>query len=78
MALKVQEREINKLLEKGGSAPQQADEEEVRQLQLRPEVSVVRQIDQALSQKPKAIRPSRHAWIMSAILEKLDREQGNA
>ena len=79
MALKdktPKEKAVEALVDRGGSITVAVqDEPEIVRLQLRPEVSVVAEIDRILERKPKAVRPSRHAWIMSAIFAQLQRER---
>ena len=63
------------LIEKGGATPSHKTEGKHRLLQLRPEDEIVTRIDTVLARKPKQVRPSRHAWIIQAIHEKLSAEE---
>jgi hypothetical protein len=73
------ERAVEAFIGKGGAtpAPEAPKDEEVK-LQLRPMRSKVGRIDSVLERKypDEKTRPSRHAWIMEAINEKLAREEG--
>ena len=71
------EKDIAALIEKGGSSvatePPAADDDEKQQVRLIAYASQLREIEQVLQQMPKRGRPSRHAWILQAIDEKLER-----
>lgn len=71
------EKDIAALIEKGGSSvatePPAANEDEKQQVRLVAYASQLREIEQVLQQMPKRGRPSRHAWILQAIDEKLER-----
>jgi hypothetical protein len=69
------ERQIMALITKGGTAPSHKADGKHRLLQLRPEEEIVTRIDTVLARKPKQVRPSRHAWIIQAIHEKLAAEE---
>lgn len=69
---------IKAVINKGGrvpaqnSAPEVRDEAQIKRLQLRLAPEWVARIDTLRRHAP--IRPSRHAWILQAILEKLERD----
>ena len=69
------EAQIQKVITKGGSVPSNAasPSSETMTINIRPPVSLVEQIDQAVSRR--VIKTSRHTWLMEAIIEKLQREQ---
>jgi hypothetical protein len=72
------EKQIGALIEKGGSSvavEQPADEDEKQQVRLVAYTSQLREIEEVLQRMPKRGRPSRHAWILKAIDEKLEREK---
>ena len=71
------ERRIEALINKGGSvAPSHEEEgEEIRPqlVQLRLSRTLVQRIDKA--RKYRLVAPSRHAWLLEALLEKLETEE---
>lgn len=71
------EKKIEALIEKGGSsvATKQTvvDDDERQQLRLVAYTSQLREIEGVLKLTPKRGRLSRHAWILQAIDEKLER-----
>ena len=71
----VTEREIEALIDKGGSVtPHKGGRETKRQLvQLRLPRPLVQRIDQA--RQRRLVAPSRHAWLLEALLEKLETEE---
>lgn len=72
----VDDKRIDQLIGKGGStAAAVADEDTMRNLQIRPLASVVDRIDRILERRPKGARLSRHAWIMNAVLRQLEQEE---
>lgn len=71
----VAERQVEALIEKGGSvSPARAKGQETKPqlIQLRLPRMLVRRIDEARSRR--LVAPSRHAWLLEALLEKLDNE----
>lgn len=77
----VDEKEIEALISKGGSStlvkePEAAeDEDAIKTVLVRTYESQVQEIDQLLAQIPKRNRPSRNAFIVEAIEEKMQREK---
>ena len=72
----VDERHIEALIDKGGSvAPDHEEGKGIsRQLvQLRLPRSLVQRIDKA--RKTRIVAPSRHTWLLEALLEKLETEE---
>ena len=70
---RIEEDKVSALIDKGGSvAERKKIEEGVKLLQLRIPASTLNEIDDVIQNKrPK---PPRHAWLLEAIYEKLDRE----
>ncbi len=64
--------DVNKLIRKGGSVAGEEDGEKRQLLQLRLKRSLVGQIDAV--RESRLVPPSRHAWLLEAIHEKLQRE----
>lgn len=74
------EKKIEALIQKGGSSvaierTAGSDDDEKQQVRLVTYISQLREIEQVLEQMPKRGRPSRHAWILQAIDEKLQRDK---
>ena len=73
------EKKIEALIEKGGSSVaverMANNDDEKQQLRLVAYTSQLREIEEVLNQMPKRGRPSRHAWILQAIDEKLQRDK---
>ena len=72
----VRERQIEALIDKGGSvAPgrEGAQGTKPQLVQLRLPRTLVRRIDRA--RKRRLVAPSRHAWLLEALLEKLETEK---
>ena len=74
------EKKIEALINKGGSATrkgdQQPDSEDGKHpIRLIPYTSQLRDIERVISQLPERKRPSRHAYILQAIDEKLQRDK---
>ena len=72
------ERHIEALIDKGGSvAPDHEEEGEGRPqlVQLRLPRALVQRIDKA--RKHRRVAPSRHTWLLEALLEKLETEEGS-
>jgi hypothetical protein len=68
------EAEIARRIDQGSGEPA-ADRKEKRVgVMLRLPQETVAEIDEALSRLP--VRPTRHAWLLQAIEEKLEREVG--
>ncbi len=81
----VDEKKIEALIGKGGSSvamttqtPADDDDDEKQQVRLIPYKSQLREIEEAIARLPKRGRPSRHAWILQAIEEKLERSRKKA
>lgn len=73
-----EERKIEALIDKGGSSvahTRATDNDEKQQVRLITYTSQLREIEEVLIQMPKRGRPSRHAWILQAIDEKIQREK---
>lgn len=77
----VSEKKIAALIEVGGTStkarqeePTDDDEEKVP-IKLLPYRSQLKEIEQEISIMPKRTRLSRHAWIIQAIDEKLERSR---
>ena len=67
------EADVQRFINQGGSvATNEDDSTEVMPVNIRPPVSVVREIDTLLSKR--RVKISRHTWLMEAIIEKLERE----
>ena len=68
------ENQVAALIQKGGSvATAEAGEGiEIKNVQLRLPVPWLEQIDTSLA--TRRLRPSRHSWLLEAVIEKLDRE----
>ena len=68
------ERQIAALIDKGGSVATigAGEGSETRNVQLRLPVPFLEQIDANLA--TRRVRPSRHSWLLEAVIEKLDRE----
>lgn len=69
------ERAVEAFIGKGGStAPETNVTAKVQRLQLRLPADIIQRIDAI---RPKGITaPSRHDWFLQAMLEKLEREEG--
>jgi hypothetical protein len=64
------ERRINELIEKGGAVPAAgADKSRPMLVQLRLSRDLIQRIDR--DRRKRTVPPSRHAWILEALLEKL-------
>ena len=75
-ALSADVRRIEALIDKGGSvAPDQEEGKGIRPqlVQLRLPRALVQRIDKA--RKHRIVAPSRHAWLLEALLEKLETEE---
>ena len=73
----VTERQIDALIDKGGSvSPDREDGQETKPqlIQLRLPRTLVRRID--TTRRRSLVPPSRHAWLLEAVLEKLTNEDG--
>ncbi len=68
------EEQINALIEKGGTVATSTSTENGRPmlLQLRLPKDVVQRIDR--QRNKRIVPPSRHAWILEALLEKLKKD----
>jgi len=68
------ERRINALIEKGGtvSADTNGDHAKPMLVQLRLPPDLIQRIDR--NRKKRTVPPSRHSWILEALLEKLKAE----
>ena len=70
------DRRVEALIEKGGSvAPDHEEGKGIRPqlVQLRLPRSLVQRIDRA--RKHRIVAPSRHTWLLEALLEKLETEE---
>jgi hypothetical protein len=68
------ERRINALIEKGGTVPAHSngDDSKPMLVQLRLPHDLIQRIDS--NRKKRTVPPSRHSWILEALLEKLKAE----
>ena len=79
--LVVDEKEIEALINKGGSSTQvreievAEDEDAIKTVLVRTYASLLHEIDQLILQIPKRNRPSRNAYIVEAIKEKMRRDK---
>jgi hypothetical protein len=72
----VDEQHVNALIEKGGTVAASSTPRAVSRLmlvQLRLSSDIIERIDQI--RKQRSVPPSRHAWIVEALLDKLTSEQ---
>jgi len=65
------ERRINALIDKGGTIATEEERAKPLSVQLRLAPDLIDRIDQA--RKHRTVPPSRHSWILEALLEKLER-----
>ncbi len=74
----VDESKIQALINKGGSVAIREEEPAATtglcRLQLRLDAGLITRIDAV--RKNRLVAPSRHAWLLEAIYEKLQREEG--
>ena len=77
------EKKIEALIEKGGSSTQavkktqaQAQDDDLKPVLIRIFQSQLNEIEETISKLPKRQKLSRHAWIIQAIEEKIDRDNG--
>ncbi|HMV98606.1 MAG TPA: hypothetical protein PKE58_00560 [Acidobacteriota bacterium] len=69
----VDEAKINAVINKGGSAPKQSNEEQkIVQALLRLKPALLERVEAAAAARP--VYTSRHSWMVEALLEKLKRE----
>jgi hypothetical protein len=67
------DRQINALIEKGGTVPTEADDKSKPMLvQLRLSRDLIQRIDR--NRNKRTVPPSRHSWILEALLDKLKNE----
>lgn len=71
------ERQIDELIEKGGSVagigrPAEKPSRDIQLVQLRLDARLIERIDR--QRQERAVPPSRHAWLLEAILEKLKKD----
>ena len=74
----IQEKEIQSLIEKGGSVAKSDEKKSKKQvvpITLRIPNHIIERIAQVIASRP--IRIPRHTWILEAILEKLEREENS-
>jgi hypothetical protein len=65
---------INELIEKGGTVPaDDGDKSKPMLVQLRLSRDLVQRIDR--NRKKRTVPPSRHSWILEALLDKLKAER---
>jgi hypothetical protein len=68
------ERRINELIEKGGTVPaDDGDKSKPMLVQLRLSRDLVQRIDR--NRKKRTVPPSRHSWILEALIDKLKAER---
>lgn len=72
----VDESRIQALINKGGSVAVREEETPVgpSRLQLRLDAELISRVD--VVRRKRLVAPSRHAWLLEAIHEKLQREEG--
>ena len=73
------ERAVEAFIGKGGATPEsEAPKIEEIKLQIRTDLPLVNRIDRAREARypNEKLRPSRHTWLLEAIIEKLEREEG--
>jgi len=75
-AKQVSDRDIQEFINKGGSVPSdyKGDHDEAKKVQLRLYPATISDIDAARENRRRGRKLSRHAWILAAIEEKLERE----
>jgi hypothetical protein len=68
------EQKIDALIERGGTVPRDKTAGKTRQMmvQLRLSSDLIQRIDK--SRRKRTVAPSRHSWILEALLEKLKSE----
>ena len=75
----IEQAQIDRVINRGGSVPSEQSnsfyEDEQKSVQLRLYQSTIDEIDALRDQVRKGKKPSRHAWLVQAISEKLDRER---
>ncbi|MCB0214120.1 MAG: hypothetical protein KDJ52_32580 [Anaerolineae bacterium] len=73
----VSEAEVNKVLNKGGKSilKNRTDTDEPKKVQLRIYQDQIEEIDLVRGYRTGSRKVSRHAWIIEAIEEKLERER---
>ena len=72
--------DVEKLINKGGSVPTEKTSEtttpKIRLVQLRLTDDLLNEIDSIRNQFRGHPKPSRHSWILEAIIEKIDNNKG--
>ncbi len=63
---------VKAVIGKGGGVASSASSDKPKNVQLRLLPDVIQRID--LSRKGRIVPPTRHAWLLEAVLEKLERE----
>ena len=67
-------RVVKAVIEKGGSvSASSVTSDKPKNVQLRLLPNIIQRID--LSRKRRIVAPTRHAWLLEAVLEKLEREE---
>jgi hypothetical protein len=68
------DRRINELIEKGGTVARRENGDTAKPMlvQLRLSRDVIQRIDR--TRKKRTVPPSRHSWILEALLDKLNAE----
>lgn len=68
------DRRINELIEKGGTVARRENGDTAKPMlvQLRLSRDVIQRIDK--TRKKRTVPPSRHSWILEALLDKLNAE----
>ncbi len=66
-------RKIKAVIKKGGGVASSGASDKPKNVQLRLLPDIIQRIDQ--SRKGRMVPPTRHAWLMEAVLEKLEREE---
>jgi hypothetical protein len=65
------DQRINALIDKGGTVPSETDgKSKLMLVQLRLSPDTIQRIDK--SRKKRTVPPSRHSWILEALLDKLN------
>lgn len=68
----VSEREINAVIDKGGSVAKKKSNKNVEKILIRIPTELLSKVENALTTRP--LKTPRNTWILEAILEKLEKE----
>jgi hypothetical protein len=68
------DQRINALIDKGGTVPSETrDKSKLMLVQLRLSPDIIQRIDK--NRKKRTVPPSRHSWILEALLDKLNADK---